>query len=321
MAYWVGKGATRDRDKEDKTREVPDDRNRETDKPGPGKPDNCEQKCQALYDKLIERGGTPEQAQQRKQNCLNRCYGDDDDDDDDDKPCVTNADCPEGQRCKNGVCVDRPGDCPKGDYYTSTVDCEDGYVWFPGKQRCECSAWCLTVGYEADCKTPKGGPKPDDMGEFQFPEGLKEYYDMMMARGKELLGMPVGYTDEMINKMYGKDFEAIRGQEAAQREATSRVLSREGALGTGQATQAFTNIGMGTEQNIASALRDIFIESEKQKKTDILNYTEMAQNLFAGGQNYWMLQEAANAARRGDMFKSLELLLKYYGIGVAGYGG
>ena len=302
-AYWVGKSG---RDPDDPNKRTPGKpvEPDKPDKPGPDKPDNCEQKCQALYDSLIERGHTPEQAKQRQQNCLNRCRGEEPDIPPDEPDVPT-------------------GDCPKGDYYTSNNGCVDGYIWFPGKHRCECSAWCLTVGYEADCKTPKGGGGGggDGMGEFQFPPGLKEYYDMMMARGKELLGMPVGYTDEMINKMYGKDFEAIRGQEAAQREATSRILSREGALGTGQATQAFTNIGMGTEQNIANALRDIFIESEKQKKTDILNYTEMAQNLFAGGQNYWMLQEAANAARRGDMFKSLELLLQYYGIGVAGYGG
>jgi len=298
MAYWIGKRG-RDPDDPNKRDKIPPDK---PDKPT-DKPDNCEQKCQALYDSLIEKGFTPEQAKQRQQNCLNRCRGEE-------------PDIPPDE-------PDEPtGDCPKGDYYTSNNGCIDGYIWFPGKHRCECIEWCKKIGTGASCREfGDGDGGGDDMGAFEFPPGLKEYYDMMMARGKELLGMPVGYTDEMINKMYGKDFEAIRGSEAAQREAASRMLSREGALGTGQATQAFTNIGAGTEQNIANALRDIFIESEKQKKMDILNYTDMANQLFSGGQNYWMLQEAANAARRGDYFRSLELLLQYYGIGVAGYGG
>jgi len=219
-----------------------------------------------------------------------------------------------------------PGDqvegCPEGNYFTSTTGCPEGYIYFPGKKRCECSAWCLTVGYEADCRTKKGGGAPGgDMGEFQFPPEMLEYYKMMMARGKDLLGMPVGYTKDMINSMYGKNFETLRGREAAQREGATRLLSREGALGTGEGREVLSDVAWNTEDAIANALRDIFIESEKQKKTDILNYTQMANELFTGGQNYWMLQEAANAARRGDMFRSLELLLQYYGIGVSGYGG
>ena len=239
MAYWIGKtGAgdysTQGRDPDDpnkKEKISPDKR----DKPdGFGKPDNCEQKCQALYDSLIERGHTPEQAKQRQQNCLNRCRGEEPD-----------------------IIPDEPdeptGDCPKGDYYTSNNGCIDGYIWFPGKNRCECSAWCLTVGYEADCRTPKGGGggDGDGMGEFQFPPGLKEYYDMMMARGKELLGMPVGYTDEMINKMYGKDFETLRGQEAGRADGQSRGRS---ALRTGAGRRS-QGMAMGFSPMPGSAWR------------------------------------------------------------------
>lgn len=331
MAYWIGKKGTDEA--EAAVQPTPTATPAGTEASGVDSEDTSLEKC--LKQCNVQHMNDPAQRQACKQACRDRF-----DDDKIKRPPDAVIACVDGKcrgTTKDKVSQDQidacagkthgtpcadiipppNGDCPKGNYYTSTTGCEDGYVYFPGKNRCECIEWCKKIGTGASCREFGDG---NDMGEFKFPPDMLEYYQMMMARGKELLGMPLGYTPEMIQKMYGRDFETIRGREGAQREAMTGLLGREGMIGTGAGRQAMSDIGWGTERNISDTLRDLFIAGEEKKKQDILDYTGMAQDLFAGGQNYWMLQEAANAARRGDMFRSLQLLLEYYGLAIQGWG-
>ena len=151
------------------------------------------------------------------------------------------------------------------------------------------------------------------MGWFEFPGWLDQYMNLLGQRGQSFLNKPLGFTDEMINAMYGKNFETLAGRQGAQREALTQGLGREGMLGTGAGRKALADVGWQTEKSISDTIRDIFIQSEQQKKQDLLNYSGMANKLFGTGINYYSLIEAINASRRGEGSNALALLLNLYG--------
>lgn len=211
------------------------------------------------------------------------------------------------------------GDCPKGNWYThfpADGPCHELYTfvkrgtksWEGYEQgadgRCECTAWLKKWEKKQD-----GG----DMGWFEFPEGFQEFYRRLMARGQDALDpSQYGFSQEMINQMFGKGFETIQARQPAVRESLTGILGREGMLGTGQAVKAMTGVGRESERNIANLRRDIFLESEKQKKLDYLNYSNLSRGIFGTGQNYNAMIEAINAGRRGERTSALQLLLDFF---------
>ena len=171
------------------------------------------------------------------------------------------------------------------------------------------------------------------MDEYGYPDEMQELMNLLLGRGKELLGMPTGYTQEAIEKMYGRDFEKIRGQEAGQRETLMNTLARSGMTGTGAGNQMLNQLAWGTEGNISDLARDLFIANEEKKKQDLLDYTNAAQGIMGGGAlsyeslledinkgrrgetyNIENLQEAINAARRGESSQALMLLIQFLGL-------
>jgi len=162
-----------------------------------------------------------------------------------------------------------------------------------------------TVG-EDDTLGEEGTP-----GWFEWPEEPQGLYESLMGRGQEVLDMPYGYTEEMMANMFGRDFEKVREREAAQREMMTNLLSRSGQLGTGTELERMGKLAWGTESDISNIMRDLFITGEEKKKEDILDFSTLAQSIMGQGMDYNALQEAINAARRGEGTDAMNQLLAF----------
>ena len=145
-----------------------------------------------------------------------------------------------------------------------------------------------------------GGGGGGGLGEYKFPEGMQDLYDLLMGRGKELLGMPLGLTPEEQAAMFGKEFETIQGRGGALREQDKNTLSRVGGLGTGMEVEGQRKISRGIEEEISDMMRDLLIYGSERKKSDLLDYTSAAGNIFGGGLGAEGLLEGINSGRRGE---------------------
>jgi hypothetical protein len=173
----------------------------------------------------------------------------------------------------------------------------------------------------------------EHMGEYGYPAGMQELMSLLLGRGKELLGMPLGYSQEAMDKMFGLGFEGVRGQERGAREQLLGDLSRQGMSGTGTALGKTSDLAWNTENAITDLARTLFVGNEEKKKADLLDYTSAAQGIMGGGGlqyenlledinsgrrgetfNIEQLQEAINAARRGESTQAMMLLMQLLGI-------
>jgi hypothetical protein len=135
--------------------------------------------------------------------------------------------------------------------------------------------------------------------------------DLLLSRGKELLGMPLGYSQEAQDKLFGANFENVRSQQAGTREAINRTLGSQGMLGTGTAANMMNENAWENENQISDLARQLFVANELQKKQDLQNYTGLANTLMGTGMGYEQLLEAINASRRGEGQTALALFLQW----------
>ena len=202
----------------------------------------------------------------------------------------------------------------------------------PGK--CYCNTGAGQDGGDGSLGEYKYPSNPyEHMGEYGYPAGMQELMSLLLGRGKELLGMPLGYSQEAMDKMFGLGFEGVRGQERGAREQLLGDLSRQGMSGTGTALGKTSDLAWNTENSITALARTLFVGNEEKKKADLLDYTSAAQGIMGGGGlqyenlledinsgrrgetfNIEQLQEAINAARRGEGTQSLMLLMQLLGI-------
>jgi hypothetical protein len=201
-----------------------------------------------------------------------------------------------------------------------TGTCTEGYVFVPRSGtgwhewkkgavgRCECVKYCEENGFGSDCQ---GG---GTLGEYKYPTKMDALMKLMMARANALMQMPGGYSQNEINKMFGKGFEGIKGREASRRNQTEEYLSREGQLGTGTATGAMGAVAREGETGVADLMRDIFLGNMGQKRQDLKDYTSLAGGIMGQSMGYQQLLEAINAARRGEKNNALLLLLQLLGL-------
>ena len=113
-----------------------------------------------------------------------------------------------------------------------------------------------------------------------------DYYNKLMGFGSDVLDRPEGYTDEAISKMFGLNFDKIRGQEGAQKEALREILSRQGQLGTGTELERMGKVGWNTEKEISDLRREIFLANENQKRADLSQKAGISGDLFTRGTGF-----------------------------------
>lgn len=224
--------------------------------------------------------------------------------------------------CPEGVGKTYEG-CPCGDgYSTLSGKCPAGYVFI---RRTDPKDWKPGIPYKEgavgtcqcqkaidDWKAKQGG------GEYQYPPGMQELMELLLGRGKSLIGMPLGYSQDALNSMFGVGYENVRSGERGERDAILNTLASQGMLGTGAQTGAVNQTSWDTENRIADLARQIFVSNEEKKKADLMDYTGLAQSLLGTGMGYEQLLEAINAARRGEGNTALMLyleLLKIFGGG------
>jgi len=200
-------------------------------------------------------------------------------------------------------------DCPKGNYYTSTEGCIDGYVYFPNKKRCECSAWCQTVGYEADCRTPKGGGG----GEWQFPPELMARYQALLARLDELLGRERGLTDAERQAIINFATQGIQRQERGQLQSVQDRLASMGILGEQFYSPEEERIQRGTQERISGVQQGLAIDEMTRRFNELMGTTGMSNEIMRLLMSMPLAAEGVNAGRRGEAFNALQLLMSLFG--------
>lgn len=236
--------------------------------------------------------------------------------------------CQPGFTCVNGECVPEGGggggttpptaECPEsGPAYegcscgkgwaTLTGNCPPGYVFV---KKNDASSYDL--GYkqgaigQCECQKWISDGTKGKLGEYKYPAEMQSLMDLLLSRGKEFLGLAPGFSQEAQDKMFGRGFESVRGQEAGQRTALESGLSRQGMLGTGAGQGMLNDLAWQTEGNVANLARDLFIANEEKKKADLLDYTTGAQSVMSGGLGFEQLREAINSARRGEGAAALQ---------------
>jgi hypothetical protein len=156
-------------------------------------------------------------------------------------------------------------------------------------------------GTDADENTEPG----TGLGEFNWPQEMQDLYRLLMSRGNELLDTP-GYSDQALGYAFGNDFEKIRQQEAGQREQMEKYQSKAGTLGTGSGAQQMMDLAWGKEGDIATLMRDIFLQNEQQKRADV----NQGGGIFNQGMSFAQALEAMNASRRGEGTAAMQQLLQ-----------
>lgn len=220
--------------------------------------------------------------------------------------------CPEGT---GGTALEG---CPCGTLYnTLTGTCATGYKFVKRKYTGDSKDWAKEIPYKTgavgtcECEkwiTPGGGD--GDLGEYQYPTGMQELMTLLLGRGKELMGMPLGYSQQAQDALFGKGFENVRKQINPTREAVNKTLASQGMLGTGAAADQMGDLAWNSENSITDLARTLFVGNEEKKKADLLDYTQASQSILGGGMSYEQLLESINSGRRGEGNAALLMLLQ-----------
>lgn len=110
--------------------------------------------------------------------------------------CTSDADCPTNYHCVNGKCnpftePPKPGPSPEPE------GCEGGYKNTTGES-CPWNFESKGIGGVQWC-CPKEAAEP--LGEYKLPTNMQELLDALIARGKELLGKEVGFSEAQKAQM------------------------------------------------------------------------------------------------------------------------
>lgn len=98
--------------------------------------------------------------------------------------------------------------------------------------------------------TPKPPPKPPEEPPAEPP--IEEPPEEPPEEEKP---SPTGYIDKLIEAMFGRGFERVRGIGGRTRESVFDMLAREGLLGTGAARGVAGDIAWQTERGISDLMR------------------------------------------------------------------
>lgn len=159
--------------------------------------------------------------------------------------------------------------------------------------------------------TVEGGTDATTEGVWKMPDELQSLWGGLLTRANELLGAPLGYSQDAQDYMFGRGFEGLRGQESANRNTLLEGLSRSGMLDTGAGMGVLNQNAWNTQGSIADLMRDIYVKNEEQKKADMLANTQLAQSLFGTGLGASQLEEMLNAARRGEASQFFQMMLAW----------
>jgi len=164
---------------------------------------------------------------------------------------------------------------------------------------------------------PEAGPGPDpgdedpDAGKWSFSPEMQDFFKNLIGRGQEYLARRPGYSDPMMSKMFGRDFDVLRQQGANRTSEAENFLSSQGLLGTGAAKDVMGDTAWQTERGIGDLMRDLAISAEDRKRTDRADYTDIANRIFGSGMNFETIGEQLNAGRRGEQTAYVAMLLQY----------
>ena len=98
-------------------------------------------------------------------------------------------------------------------------------------------------------------------------------------------GEGVGGYDALLDMLFGKEFETIRGIGGRSRESVYDALAREGMLGTGAMKGVASDVAWQTERGVTDLIRNM-AQMRKQEEDEAMNlmltYMAMMQQGWQG---------------------------------------
>lgn len=108
----------------------------------------------------------------------------------------------------------------------------------------------------------------------KMSKDVKGFKRETTSKGRELLARP-GYGQDVIDAIFGKNFENIRSQGRTVAAGRTEAYGRAGMLGTGAEGAAARKDAWSNENIVSEAMRDLLISSEAKKSADIAQATQM----------------------------------------------
>ena len=147
------------------------------------------------------------------------------------------------------------------------------------------------TGFDWGRKRDRGGTGEDDllgMGQPPFtptltPGSVTPFVPVVAETPAADEG--VGGYDELLDMLFGKGFETIRGIGGRSRESVYDALAREGMLGTGAMKGVASDVAWQTERGITDLIRNMAqmrSQDEQEAMNLMLTYFGMGQQGWGG---------------------------------------
>jgi len=168
-----------------------------------------------------------------------------------------------------------------------------------------------TINGVAWCCPAAGGDGGGAGTTFGWSSQLSALMKRLLGKADYLLDYPRGLTEAERQAIYNRAFEGIKGGERGRLQSMRNTLSRMGLLGTGFELEEEGKVRRATRGFLAGTKRDIAIEETQRRFNELMTTTGMAQNLAQLGLTSEQIEEAMNAARRGEGQQSMAMILSY----------
>jgi hypothetical protein len=133
-----------------------------------------------------------------------------------------------------------------------------------------------------------------------------------MGRANSLLDYPRGLSDEERDAIYNRAFEGIKRLERPQIQSAMDRISRMGLLGSPFAEREVSGIQRAGRELLGQTERDISIEETSRRFNELMQTSQLAQQLMGAGMSADQIAEALSAGRRGEAQSSMQMLLNYF---------
>lgn len=111
------------------------------------------------------------------------------------------------------------------------------------------------------------------------------------GKASELIAKP-GYDEDVLDAIFGKNFENIRGQKRTMDVQREETFGRAGMSGTGAAIKAARSDAWSNENLVTEAMRDLLITGEAKKQASYAS----AANLLGAATGASSLQQGQGPA-------------------------
>jgi hypothetical protein len=178
-----------------------------------------------------------------------------------------------------------------------------------------------TINGEEWCCPGDGNGGGGGGGTWEWTPGTQEALARLLERYNWLLDYKRGTTPEERQAIINYATRGIKRGQRGEMQSMTDMLSRMGLAGGGFEMAQAQDIRRGTREDLANLQSKVAIDEIDRRFRELMGTTGMAQNLLGTVMSSEQIEEALNAARRGEGRDALKTLLSYLGMSMGGQGG